>query len=83
LATWIDVRHVRNLEMSNVEIATRAADARPAFWLHDVAGADSFRLRVPAGGAPAFNLRQVKDFRSFGSRHLADLALEDVAERTV
>ena len=82
-ATGFFVRHVRNLEMSNVEIATRAADARPAFWLHDVEGADFFRLRAPRGGAPAFHLREVKDFRSFGSQHLADVTLEGVEERTV
>jgi polygalacturonase len=79
------IRHVRNLEMTNVEIATREADARPAFWLHDVAGADFFRLRVPAaaGAGPAFDLRQVKDFRTFGSRQMADLTLESVDKRTV
>ena len=78
-----DLRHVRNLEMSNVEIATRAADARPAFWLKDVAGADFFRVRVPQGAAPAFDLHQVKEFRSFGSRQLADQTLEKVDERKV
>jgi polygalacturonase len=82
-ATGFFIRHVRNLEISNVEIATRAPDARPAFWLKDVVGADFFRLRVPQGSAPAFDLHQVKDFRSFGSRKLADLALDSVDERKV
>jgi polygalacturonase len=77
------VRHVRNLEMTNVEIATRAADARPAFWLHDVEGADFFRLRVPQGSAPAFDLRQVKEFRSFGSRQMADVTLESIDQRKI
>jgi hypothetical protein len=31
-ASGFFARHIRNLEMSNVEIATRAADHRPAFW---------------------------------------------------
>ena len=82
-ATGFFVRHVRNLEMSNVEIVTRAADARPAFWLQDVEGADFFRVRVPQGAAPAFDLRQVKEFRSFGSRQLADLSLDTVDQRKV
>jgi polygalacturonase len=82
-ASGFFVRHVRNLEMSNVEIATRAADARPAFWLRDVEGADFFRLRLLQGSAPAFDLRQVKDFRTFGSRQMADLTLENVHERKV
>jgi len=82
-ATGFFLRHVRDLEMSNVEIATRAADARPAFWLKDVDGADFFRLRVPQGAAPAFDLRQVKDFRSFGSRQLADLVIESAEKRMI
>jgi polygalacturonase len=77
------VRHVRNLEMTNVEIATRAADARPALWLHDAEGADFFRLRVPQGAGPAFDLRQVKEFRSFGSRQMADVTLESVDLRKI
>jgi polygalacturonase len=82
-ATGFFARHVRNLEMSNVEIATRAADARPAFWLKDVVGADFFRSRVPQGTAPAFDLRQVKDFRTFGSRQLADRVIESVDQRKI
>ena len=82
-ATGFFARHIRNLEMSNVEIATRAADARPAFWLKDVVGADFFRVRVPQGGAPAFDLHQVKEFRSFGSRQMPDLSLDSVDQRKV
>ena len=82
-ATGFFVRHVRNLEMSNVEIATQAADVRPAFWLEDVVNADLFRVRVPKGAAPAFDLRQVKEFRSFGSRHLADVVLDSVEARKI
>jgi hypothetical protein len=82
-ASGFFVRHVRNLEMSNVEIATRAADARPAFWLKDVVGADFFRVRVPQGAAPAFDLRQVKEFRSLGSRQLADQTIDSVDARRI
>jgi polygalacturonase len=82
-ATGFFLRHVHNLEMSNVEIATKDADARAAFWLKDVVGADFFRLRKPQGAAPTFDLRQVKEFRSFGSRQIADLTLENVDLRKV
>lgn len=77
------VRHVRNLEMTNIEIATHTADVRPAFWLRDVVGADFFRVRVPQGKTPVFDLRLVKDFRCFGSRQMADVTLESVEERKV
>jgi len=79
-ASGFFIRHVRNLEMSNVEIATMSHDARPAVWMRDVEGADFFRLRVPQTSAPAFDLQQVKDFRSFGSKQLEDLSIE-VAEK--
>jgi polygalacturonase len=82
-ATGFFVRHARNIEMSNIEIATRSTDARPAFWLKDVIGADFFRVRLPQGSAPAFDLQQVKDFRTFGSRQVRDLSLESVDERKV
>src|SRR5262249_35891163 len=29
------IRHVKNLEMSNIEIAPMKPDARPAFWFYD------------------------------------------------
>ena len=75
-ATGFFLRHIRNLEMSNVEIATQSPDLRPAFWLKEVEGADFFRIRVPrnASGDPvaAFDLRGVTDFRHFGSQFLPD-----------
>jgi polygalacturonase len=81
-ATGLFARHIRNLEVSNLEIATQAADARPAFWLHDVDGADFFRVRVPKE-SPAFDLRDVKEFRCFGSRRVADVSLDNVESRKI
>ncbi len=72
-ATGFFVRHVKNLEMSNVEIATAAPDARPAFAMIDVDGADLFRVRVPRPStAAAFSLKQVSNFRVFGSPFVPD-----------
>ena len=76
-ATGLFVRHVRNLEVSNLEVMTEAADARPAFWLMDVDGADFFRVKVPRQStAPVFNLKKVKDFRVFGCKYLKDATYE-------
>jgi polygalacturonase len=77
-ATGFYFRQVRNLEVSNVEVATEATDARPAFCLQDVEGADFFRVRVPSGST-AFDLRAARNFRSFGSLSLPDTRL-DVGE---
>jgi polygalacturonase len=81
-ATGIFARHVRNLDVSNVAIETRNADARAAFWLRDVNGADFFRVRTPRGAA-AFVLHDVKNFRSFGSQGVADATLESVDDRKI
>jgi hypothetical protein len=48
-----------------------------------VVGADFFRVRIPKGTAPAFDLRKVREFRSFGSSQIADLTLENVDQRKV
>jgi polygalacturonase len=65
------LRHARNLEFSNIEIATEKADDRPAFWMHAVEGVDIFRLKAGKNTA-AYSLREVNDFRSFGSPDFAD-----------
>jgi polygalacturonase len=76
-ATGLFVRHARNLEISNLEVMTETADARPAFWLMDVDGADFFRVKVPRNStAPAFRLLNVNEFRVFGSKHVKDAVYE-------
>ncbi len=77
-ATGLFCRHVDNLQVANLEIQTEAPDARPAFSLSDVAGADFFRVRTPAGSRTAFSLRDVKGFRVFGSAAIADRAEKSV-----
>ena len=79
-ATGFFIRHARNIEMSNVEIVTETADARPAFWLNDVVEADFFRLRLPKG--PSFHLDQVSAFRSFGSRWIEDRRFDETVSQT-
>ena len=70
-ASGFFIRHARNIEMSNVEVAMTAPDARPALWMQDVDGADLFRTSLPTG--TAFSLDRVSRFRSFGSRTLPDV----------
>jgi hypothetical protein len=43
------LRHIKNIELSNIEIAAIADDARPAFILQNVDGADLFHIKSPAG----------------------------------
>jgi polygalacturonase len=73
------LRHVRNLEMSHVEVAVAAPDARPAFYLSDVDRADFFAITAPRlaaqGGNGAFALNNVRDLRIGWSRAAADAVL--------
>ncbi|HEY4356579.1 MAG TPA: glycoside hydrolase family 28 protein [Acidobacteriaceae bacterium] len=74
-------RHVKGLELSNVEVKTAQTDARPAFWLNDIQGADFFRVKTTSGPENRFAMRNIRDFRVFGSRGIADLELDQVAEK--
>ncbi len=64
------IRHLKNLEMSHVEVAPQAPDARPAFWLEDVQRADFFAITAPS--QPNFSLHNVKDLRILWSRAAKD-----------
>lgn len=64
------VRHLRNLEMSHVEIAPASRDSRPAFWLEDVHRADFFAITAPPQSN--FSLHNVVDFRLAWSRAAKD-----------
>jgi polygalacturonase len=67
------LRHVRNLELSHVEIAPIAVDARPSFVLQGVDRADFYAITAPK--SPAFALHQVTDLRVRMSRAADDATL--------
>ena len=75
------LRHVRNLEMSHIEIAPIHPDPRPAFWLEDVQRADFFAITAPPQAN--FALRNVSDFRILWSHAAKDMSLKEVTEQTV
>ncbi len=81
------LRHVRNLEMSHVEVANAAPDARPAFYMQDVERADFFAItapRIPAlESHGAFSLHDVRDLRIGWSRAAADVVLASGDGKTV
>jgi polygalacturonase len=72
------LRHVRNLEMSHVEVATTVPDVRPALYLTDVERADFFAITAPKGTQGAFALHSVKDLRIGWSRAAADTTIDAV-----
>jgi hypothetical protein len=67
------IRHVKNIEMSNIEIANLNEDVRSTFVLHDVQGADFFRIKAPVpNGVPMFVLNNVENFSVGRSKPVAD-----------
>ena len=75
------VRHLKNLEMSHVEVAPEVVDARPAFWLEDVHRADFFAVTAPGTGN--FALKNVSDVRVLWSRAAKDAVVDKVADQVL
>jgi polygalacturonase len=75
------IRHLKNLEMSHVEVAPQNPDPRPAFWLEDVHRADFFAVTAP--GTSNFALRKVTDLRILWSRAAKDTTLANVESQTL
>lgn len=76
------IRHVRGLEMSNIEVRTMKADARPAFVLEDVKHADFIHIQARVSSAgETFALENVRDFNAYLSRPLPEIHLESVGEK--
>jgi polygalacturonase len=77
-ASGFYMRHMRNVEMSHVEIANSTPDARPAFYLTGVERADFFAVTAPRGSDGAFSLHDVKDLRIGWSRASADTTASSI-----
>ena len=73
------MRHLKNLELSHVEIASSTSDPRPAFWLEDVHRADFFAITAPVQAN--FALRNVTDLRILWSRAAKDITLDQAASQ--
>ncbi len=83
-ATGFFVRHAKNVEFSNVEIAAKSPDARPAFHIEDVEGADLFRMRFPdRKSSNQIRLKGVTDFRVFGCQHFPDKSMENADDKLI
>lgn len=59
------IRHVKNLEMSNIEMKLENEDFRPPIILEDVKGATFNNIKAPhAKDVPTFILKNVTDFKT-------------------
>lgn len=78
------VRHVKGLEVDGVKIEHVNSDARPAFVLEDVDGAEFGRIKAATdAGVPTFSLRAVKNFSVWRSRPVGDVELDSVERKEI
>jgi len=73
------IRHVKGLEMRDVEVSYLREDARPPFWLNDVIGVDFQHVKTQRSeGMPMFVLKNVADFNTHQCWPLPDTRLDRV-----
>lgn len=83
------IRHVKSIELRDVEIHTLQPDARPAFVLDDVDGADFSHIKAPraasptGSGGPTWSLANVRNFSLGQSRPFPDSFFESVTQKTL
>jgi polygalacturonase len=65
------LRHVKNVNLSNIEIAALIDDARPALVMQNVEGADLFHIKTPQN-APVLELHDCKDINALWVRGVKD-----------
>jgi polygalacturonase len=71
------IRHVKGIEMRDVQVSYMKEDARPPFMLTDVIGADFFNIRGQRGqDVPTFVLKKVENFNLQQSWPLSDTRIE-------
>ncbi len=83
-ASGFFVRHAKNLEFTNVEVAYDTPDERAVFMVSGVDGADFFRIKAPSGAAGrVFSLTNVGGFRTLASRGIKDIEIDHIDRRTL
>ena len=73
------IRHVKELQMRDVEVSFLKEDLRPAFWLNDVTDIDFLHLKAQhAADVPTFWMKNVSNLSVQQSWPIADARLERV-----
>jgi len=76
------IRHVKGIELSNIEVGFLKEDLRPAFILSEVKAADFQHIKAQhAQDVPTFVLKNVEDFSLHQCKGLADTKLERIDRR--
>jgi polygalacturonase len=76
------IRHVKGLQLRDVELNYLKEDLRPAFWLNDVNVVEFLHVGAQHSmSVPIFDLRNVTDFSTHQCWPLADTRLEKVEKK--
>jgi polygalacturonase len=71
------IRHVKNIEMVNIEMKVENEDFRPPFILEDVKGATFINVKAPhKEGVPTFILKNITDFSTVRCGNIPDKKIE-------
>jgi polygalacturonase len=83
-ASGFFLRHINNIEFTNVEIAFTRHDSRPVFWMNHVEDVEFFHVKTPrVRSAPVFALHDVRDFRTLACRNVEDMDLKAVEQKEI
>jgi hypothetical protein len=75
------VRHVKNLQMSEIEVRTAKPDARPPFIIEQAKDVDVTDIKATReGDQPMFVLRNVEGFKAHRVQNVADVVKDKVEE---
>jgi polygalacturonase len=78
------IRHVKRIEIKDVEIRPMQPDMRPGFVLEDVSGAEFIHVKLPqTPEVPSVVLKNVKDFSVTQSKPLPDAQVESAEQKTL
>jgi len=78
------IRHVKGIELNNVEVGFINEDFRPAFILDDVKDADFNNVKAKhAPNVPTFILKNVKDFKTHQCEPVPDTQIESVEQKNL
>ena len=76
------VRHVKGIDMRDVEVRSMKPDMRPGFVLDDVNGAEFIHIKLPqTPEASSLVLKGVKDFSITQSKPIPDTQLERAEQK--
>lgn len=81
-AYGIFIRHVKGIELNNVEVGFMTDDFRPAFILDDVKDAEFNNVTAQnVEGVPTFVLKNVENLKTHKCQPVSDMQLESVDQK--